>query len=140
MCWAWTHDPRDPVEWSRGSLADCAILLLLTRRTPLERGPLFSEHLGRNAFYQLQDGQQQKEGHLGPVLPAASPRSRFCQEHLETGTARQAGREIPPKCKCRGREAGRRGAIPRRCPLCKHSPGRRQGRLLSLSACVKVGW
>ncbi|XP_077747160.1 WAP four-disulfide core domain protein 1 isoform X7 [Canis aureus] len=66
-----------------------------THDAPPARGPLVSEHVGGNAFFQPQDGQRQKEGHLGSVLPAASPGSRFCQESLETGIAPQAGREAP---------------------------------------------
>ena len=71
------------------------------------RGPLSSDHLGGNAFDQLQVGQRLEEGQLGSVLPAAASRSQFCQEYLETGVAREAGGEVP--CKCPGWGGGALG-------------------------------
>ncbi|XP_049478739.1 WAP four-disulfide core domain protein 1 isoform X2 [Panthera uncia] len=60
-----------------------------------QEGPLFSARVGGNAFSRPRDGQRREEGHLGSVLPAACPRSQFCQEYLETGATHQAGREAP---------------------------------------------
>lgn len=76
----------------------CTLQLPTSRTYPAARGPLASDRLGGNAFDQPQDGQRPEEGQLGALLPAAAPGSRFGQEYLETGTAREAGGEIPRKC------------------------------------------
>uniref|UniRef100_F6SC02 WAP four-disulfide core domain 1 n=1 Tax=Equus caballus TaxID=9796 RepID=F6SC02_HORSE len=66
-------------------------------RDPPARAPSSRSLWARKRHLQPRDGQEEghEEGHVGSVPPAAAPPSRFRQEHLETGVARAAGREVP---------------------------------------------